>query len=252
MVYCTGDTHGSFRRFNRRCFPERTEMTKDDFVIICGDFGGVWYDTERPSERKNLDWLESMPFTLLFVDGNHENFEALAQYPVEDWHGGRVHCVRPHVLHLMRGQIFDIDGHSFFAMGGARSHDISDGILEPDDPDFKRKYRALDSAGAMFRVNHVSWWKEELPSPEEYAEARRNLERVGYKADYIITHCAPSGIEDMLGRGAEHDELTDFFEELRKKVRFRYWLHGHYHDNRNLTLDGANYVLLYEQIVRVI
>ena len=42
MIYITGDCHGDFKRFNKKNFPEQLEMTKDDFVIICGDFGGVW------------------------------------------------------------------------------------------------------------------------------------------------------------------------------------------------------------------
>lgn len=28
----------------------------------------------------------------------------------KEWHGGKVHELRPHVLHLMRGQVFEIDG----------------------------------------------------------------------------------------------------------------------------------------------
>ena len=42
MIYITGDCHSNFERFNTRNFPEQKEMTKDDYVIICGDFGGVW------------------------------------------------------------------------------------------------------------------------------------------------------------------------------------------------------------------
>ena len=42
MIYITGDCHGNFERFNVSIFSEQKEMTKDDYVIICGDFGGVW------------------------------------------------------------------------------------------------------------------------------------------------------------------------------------------------------------------
>ena len=52
-------------------------------------------------------------------------------------------------------------------MGGASSHDIRDGILEPDDSDYARKLRQLNAAGALYRVNHRSWWKEELPGEDE-------------------------------------------------------------------------------------
>ena len=137
MVFVTGDCHGNFRRFQSECFPEQANMTKGDTVIIAGDFGGVWFGDSRDDET--LDWLERLPFTLAFVCGNHENYDALERYPVAEWHGGKVHRVRPHVLHLMRGQIFELDGYLFFTMGGAKSHDIEDGILEPDAPDFERR-----------------------------------------------------------------------------------------------------------------
>ena len=31
-----------FEKFDIDIFPEQKEMTKEDFVIICGDFGGIW------------------------------------------------------------------------------------------------------------------------------------------------------------------------------------------------------------------
>ena len=119
----------------------------------------------------------------------------------------------------MRGQIFELEGCRFFTMGGARSHDIEDGVLNPKAPDFEEQYWALRRMGARFRVNHRSWWKQELPSKTEYEEARRSLERIQYEVDYVITHCAPSSIVDILGNGGYvHDHLTDFLEEVKKRA----------------------------------
>lgn len=246
MLFVTGDTHGDFTRFSTDVFPEQKQMTKDDYVIICGDFG-IWSDT--PKERYWLDWLNDKPFTTLFVDGNHSNFDRLYAMPVSQWRGGQVNFIRDSVIHLMRGQVYDINGKRFFTMGGASSHDISAGILEPDDPNFKRKRKALDKQMALYRVNHVSWWKEELPSDEEYEKARRNLDACGWRVDYIITHCCPSSIADIIGGGMyRHDHLTEFFEEIKERCTFDYWFFGHYHDNRPIM---RKYVLLYEQIVEV-
>lgn len=248
MIFATGDTHGNFQRFEPEFFPEQRDMTRDDYMIICGDFGGVW-DGEAPEQHK-LDWLEALPFTTLFVSGNHENFDLLSTYPVEEWHGGKVQKIRPHVIHLMRGQIFELDGYRFFTMGGARSHDIKDGILDPKAPGFQARYWSMRREGAQFRVNHHSWWEQELPSDEEYEEARRNLARVGYEVEYIITHCAPSSIENELSSGRyTHDRLTAFLEEVLEQSNFHYWLFGHYHDNKNI---GNHFVLLWEQIVQVL
>ena len=248
MIYATGDTHGNFKRFEPECFPEQAKMNRNDYVIICGDFGGVW--DGKKTEQKALNWLESLPFTTLFVSGNHENFDLLSKYPVEEWRGGKIQRIRPHVIHLMRGQLFELDGHTFFTMGGASSHDIEYGILDPAAPGFKELYADLRITGGRFRVNHRSWWKEELPSQEEYEEARRNLKKVNYKADYIITHSAPSSIVDLLNAGAySHDTLTDFLEEVKEKSDFHYWLFGHYHDNKAI---NDRFVLLWEQIVKVL
>ena len=223
MIYATGDCHGNFRRFQSECFPEQANMTKDDTVIITGDFGGVWFGDSRDDET--LDWLERLPFTLAFVCGNHENYDALERYPVAEWHGGKVHRVRPHVLHLMRGQIFELEGCRFFTMGGAKSHDTN------------------------HRINHISWWRQELPSDEEYSEALQNLERYNWQVDYIITHCAPTSIALAGSRHNEADRLTDFLQEVRERATYHYWLFGHYHDNRAI---DEKHILLWEQIVRVI
>ena len=247
MLFATGDTHGDFGRFSAEIFPEQNELGREDFVLICGDFGGVWSGDKK--EQRRLDKLEALPFTTLWIDGNHENYDRLQKYPVEEWNGGKIQRIRPHILHLMRGQVFKIDGHTLFTMGGASSHDISDGILNPWSPDFKELYQAMRSMGAQFRVNHRSWWKEELPSESEYEEARRNLEKAGNQVDYIVTHCAPNHIVDQLGNGAyAHDALTDFLQTICETTSFRHWLFGHYHNNRILE---QRFVLLWEQIVRV-
>src|SRR5699024_1086446 len=139
--------------------------------------------------------------TTLFVSGNHENYDLLEKLPVTLWHGGKVQAVRPSVLHLMRGQVFELAGKRIFTMGGASCHDIQDGILEPDDPSFSRKKKQLDARRALYRINHRTWWRQELPSDAEYQEAEQNLAACGGKVDWILSHCAPSSLVDLLGDG---------------------------------------------------
>ena len=250
MIYITGDCHCNFERFNTEIFPEQKEMTKADYVIVCGDFGGVWdKDASGKKEIWWLDWLENRPFTTLFVDGNHENFDRLYSYPVEMWNGGKVHKIRPSVIHLMRGQVYFVDGKKIFSFGGARSHDISGGILEPEDPDYKIKKKQLDKGWEPYRINHVSWWEQEMPTAEEMEEGRRNLKEHGNCVDFIITHCCSSGTQACLGGGMfTPDSLTKYFQELRETVQFKKWFFGHYHDNKNV---NAEEILLYEQIIRI-
>ena len=100
-VYLTGDTHRDFSRFHEDTFPEQAGLRKNDFMVICGDFGGVWDGS--PEEEALLDWLDARPFTTLFVSGNHENFTRLAACPQEVWHGGLTRLVRPSIRLLQRG-----------------------------------------------------------------------------------------------------------------------------------------------------
>jgi predicted phosphohydrolase len=247
MVFITGDTHSEFKRFNLKNFPVQKSLTKDDIVIICGDFGGVWNDSDE--ERYWLNWLESKPFTTAFVSGNHENFDMLATFPIENWNGGTIQCVHPSVIHLMRGQVYTIAGKRFFTMGGATSHDIKDGILDPSAPNFKAQRKLLDRRRAFYRVNHESWWAEEMPSDEEYATARKALDSCGWDVDYIISHCAPTSVATVIGGSkCKPDRLTDFLQEVSERCRFSKWFFGHYHDNRSLL---GRYELLYEQIMEV-
>ena len=181
-------------------------------------FGGLWHEGRR--DEIQLVLLEDLPFTIAFVDGNHENFTALSKYPVGEWNGGKVQFLRPHVIHLMRGQIFTLEGRTFFTMGGASSHDVEDGILDPASEGYhERLLRLLIEGKRQYRILGQSWWPEELPSEEEYAEARRNLDAYGWTVDYIITHSPPSSLAERLDR--QRDELTDFLEEIRQKGSYR-------------------------------
>ena len=250
MIYVTGDCHADFTKFDTDNFTEQTEMTKDDYVIICGDFGGVWNkDEESRREKWWMDWLENKSFTTLFVDGNHENFDRLYSYPVEEWKGGKIHRIRPSVIHLMRGQVFTIEEKKIFTFGGARSHDISGGILESDDPDFYKKRKALEKDWRPYRINHLSWWEQEMPMEEEMEEGRKNLEVHGNVVDFIVTHCCASSLQASIGEGMYRpDILTKYFQEVARKVEYKKWFFGHYHDNRNLAGNG---ILIYEQIIRI-
>lgn len=75
------------------------------------------------------------------------------------------------------------------------------------------------------------------------------MERCDWKVDYIISHSAPTSIALAEKRHNAADRLTDFLEEVRQRTKYRYWLLGHYHDNR---MVDDKHILLWEQIVQVI
>ena len=107
-LFVTGDTHGDYDigKLSSDRFDSR-KLDKDDYLIVAGDFGLVFHPVQSTGREEYwLRWLAQKPFTTLFVDGNHENFDRLNEMPVEMWHGGRVHRINDSVLHLMRGEAF--------------------------------------------------------------------------------------------------------------------------------------------------
>lgn len=205
MIYITGDTHGELERFSESGFPEESKLTSADIVIVCGDFGFVFSANEK--EKQKLDALEKKPYTICFVDGNHENFNALSSLNTEMWNGGKVHRVRKNIIHLMRGQVFSIEGKTFMTMGGAYSID--------------RNVRKKD----------VSYWDEETPNDEEYKEALKNIGMHQNKVDYVLTHTAPRSVIWQIDEYPDpHDlRLTSFLETLKNELIYKHWYCGHWH-----------------------
>ena len=65
-----------------------------------------------------LKKIGKLKYNVCFIDGTHENFELLRSYEVSEFKGGKVHHITGNLYHLMRGQVYDFDGVSVFAMGG--------------------------------------------------------------------------------------------------------------------------------------
>ncbi len=213
-IYITGDTHGDLTRFSLAYLP-REQWSMEDYLLIPGDFGMIFYQNE--TDRKKLDYLENLNFQILFVDGNHEAFPSIYAYPVEEWCGGKVHRIRHNIRHLMRGQVYNIDGTTIFTMGGGYS---------------------LDKA---FRLEGVSWWPEELPTQAEYDEARANLAAHGNKVDLIVTHAPPmEALQEFHTAGListispKESRLNEFLEEVRNTVSYGHWYFGHLHQDMTM------------------
>lgn len=210
-VFLTGDIHGSIdiRKLGRRHF-DPDGLTRNDYVIILGDFGLVWHDPPSGKERYWLDWLEERPWTTLFIDGNHENFDLLGAYETEPWHGGQVRRVREHVMHLARAEVFEIGGHSFFTMGGAYSTD------------------------KQWRTPFKTWWPQEVPNEEVRALADAKVAEMG-EVDYVLTHCPPS---EALYTMQHSNHSVGFFADeynlwlqsnIADVLKFKRWFFGHMH-----------------------
>ena len=228
MIFVTGDTHGGIdiAKLNSRSFSVGKTLTKQDYVIICGDFGFLW--DAGPSDRYWIKWFDAKPFTTLFIDGNHENFDLLLAYPVQPWNGGKARIITESVLHLTRGQVFSLDGTSIFTFGGAHSWDIEG------------------------REEGVSWWKQEIPTEAELEEGIKNLAEHDWTVDFILTHTCPTEIlpliHNLTAPKTSSSSLNLYFSELASKATFSHWFFGHFHMDQRLT---DKFTLLFNNVLEL-
>ena len=183
MIFITGDVHcpTDLAKLNRKHFQEQKQLTKKDYLIVCGDMGIVWANPEDKGYQEDVywqKWFDTRPYTTLYLDGNHENHALLASYPVVDFCGGKAHQIKESVYHLMRGEIYEIDGKTFFIFGGAASHD------------------------RHHRTEGKNWWAEEVASLAEMKHGAENLAKVDDTVDYMLTHCCGSDIHPTEGSSA--------------------------------------------------
>ncbi len=222
----TGDTHGTLDIQKLIVFfdEHENEYTADDYLIICGDVGVCGFNPDDEKETRRI--LRDLPVTVLFVDGNHEHHQRLNDYPVDEWMGGKVHVIESGIIHLMRGQVYDIKGMTFFTFGGAASIDRN------------------------VRIEGFDWFPEEIPTHEEYEEGLDNLEKCDYKVDYIISHTAPREVAAALGYGEDSTDeiaLRRYLQQIADEAEYEKWFFGHFHEDE--IIEDIFYALYDELIV---
>ena len=148
---------------------------------------------------------------------------------------------------------YTIEKQRFWVMGGAISIDITDGLFDKEDPLLKEKILDLKKQGKnYYRIRGINWFPEEMPSEEEQERGMESLRKNGMETDYIITHAAPTMVSNYFSAWRfKADELTDYFEKIRKEVQFKRWFCGHYHVDEEMVVEGKNFQILYNKIERI-
>jgi len=225
-IFVTADTHSPIDIDKLRKWTEGNSLTKSDYLIIAGDFGYFWNGS-----ASEIFWrkeLEESPWTTLFVDGNHENFDMLESYPTSEMFHGKVSVLSPSIIWLRRGEVYKIGGKKFFIFGGATSRDKD------------------------LRVPGRSWWPQEVPNMKEVHNAEKNLNRHNWEVDYVVTHTAPqleliNFLPSPWMRSYAVDSTTLMLQEFKNKLKFKHWYFGHIH--RDLTRE--NFTTLYHKIIEI-
>ena len=223
VIKVTGDTHGEKERIKE--YKELYDSNPCfDVLLICGDFGYIFRDNKK--ERKFLDIIENQcPFEIWFVDGNHENFDSIYKYPIENWNGGKIHRIKKNIIHLIRGEVYKINNKKLFVFGGGYSIDKQS----------RQKYE--------MKNNRKVWWEQEFPTQEEIDNAYTNLGKNNWNVDYVFTHSAPTNVLPLVQEFFisdakwEVDIVNKTLEDIRQKLNFKHWYFGHYHGEKNIDED---------------
>lgn len=225
-IYITGDTHGEFERIKDFC--ESCGTLEEDILIILGD-AGINYFLDQRDERLKSE-LAEYPITLFCIHGNHEEYPSeINSYEETEWHGGKVFYEEdyPNLIFAQDGEIYDFDGKKAVALGGAYSVD---------------KYYRLR--------NGLPWFDTEQPDDNVKEYAEKQLDRTGWKVDYVFSHTVPLSYEPRWAflpsiNQAMVDKTTEkWLEEIYNKLKFGQWFAGHYH----VDCSEGNVNIMFEEI----
>jgi len=231
-IFIVSDTHGEndHHKLNNDFVYKSCSNSYPDYVIVTGDFGFLWSNIPDNIEAYWLNWLEQKQFKILFIDGNHENFNRINNLSSVNMFNSVVGQVSDRIFHLKRGHIYTIDNKTFFCLGGASSIDKNS------------------------RIEGVSWWYEEVPTYADYHLALDNLAKVGYKVDYVLTHTCPKHIKSKLFSSFNshykldfNDSTENMLDSIDERISYKKWLHGHMHLDKSLVIDNKQYTCMYEK-----
>jgi len=192
---------------------KQAKRVQADAVVQLGDFGFIFRidrdDVERTLTNLNR-WFADSDIPLYWLDGNHENFEMMAEMGAATDATEMVQ-LRSHITYLPRGLRWEWGGLGFMALGGAHSIDVDD------------------------RVPYVSWWPEERIT---HADVHRALDNGEAGVDVMLTHDSPHhpALDKFLRSFrlpykmeeqsmASRHALDGVVDELKPKLL----VHGHYH-----------------------
>lgn len=214
MIYITGDKHADFKEVFDFCLENKT--TLDDIMIILGDAGINYYLNDYDYLLKNS--LKQIPITFFCIHGNHEERpENIKTYKTKKFHDGIVYYEEdyPNILFAKDAEIYDFNNQKTLVIGGAYSVD------------------------KFYRIEYgYNWFESEQPTKEIKEMVFKNLEKVSFQVDIILSHTAPfkylpyevflSGInQNMVDQSTEH-----FLDEIENKTNYKKWYCGHFHTDK--------------------
>lgn len=214
MIYFVSDLHGEY--YLKGFQDYINQATDDDLLIILGDIGLEF--EKNPTNKNFTEKFLSTRKNIAIIDGNHENHEYLKSFPEVNWNGGMVHKLTDTIVHLMRGQVYNISGENIFVFGGCKS---------------SAKWKEMGL-----------WYDGEEANETELKTAYDNIEKYGRKLDYVLTH----KYERAPIVGNTSIKLLELCTFIDENVQFKKWYSGHWHNNSKL---DERHSVVYDKLIKL-
>lgn len=211
MIYVTGDTHGSYRHV--RAFAREHSLGPDDVIVCLGDTGFDYFGDERDDAVKTRAARAGVTF--LCIRGNRDrNPATLADYRLQPWRGGEAYVdpAYPTLLLARDGSVFDLEGRSAIAIGGAYSVD--------------KRHRL---------ANGHLWFPDEQLTEAEKEHVEQALDRRHWRIDTVLSHTCPAAFVPQeallpsIDQSTVDTSMEDWLQRIEQRLRYRRWYCGHFH-----------------------
>lgn len=220
-LFITGDTHGNIDidKLAIKKFPFQKELTKNDILVVLGDWGAIWYGNKK--DNYMIDWWNNKPWTTFVVLGNHCNYNAIEQLPKITMFGGLVRKVTNSVFIAITGEIYDFAGKKCLVINGA------------------------DSTDKQYRVEGESWWRQERITPDDTIKALKSLYEVDGIVDFVFSHTGGSEVVKTLGFNVTPSDIE--LDKILNTATYQKHYCGHYHIDK--LIDTTR--ILYDDIIMI-
>lgn len=259
IVLVKGDCHADETDILGMCdhLRGRGVNLKDVVIFIAGDFGIPWPGYPAGNAKK-LQLLNDTGATIIAVLGNHEWWSLIESMPQGFLFGSNVHqCFfmnkwYNHIHYVTDPTVMTIDKKRYLLIPGADSHDIQDGIIPVSRPVYEdepmahwheecgqevrlwvRDFEAKHHYHPTARIDGYSWWKEEAPQLDKVYDI------IEKRSDFhaVISHDAPAKFAYEFQKSRSiwsrypATENERIMEDIYNKINFKYWVHGHFHED---------------------
>ena len=210
--YVTGDIHGNFENY---LFATRN-LSPGDTVILLGDSGLNFYLNIEDMVLKNQ--INESGFITYCIRGNHDarpqNIDSMNKiYKKDIQNYVYMENEFPNIFYLIDGLTYKFNEYTALILGGAYSID--------------KWYRVM---------RNWTWYEDEQLSPEEMTQIEKDCS--GKNFDFVLSHTCPLSWQpqDLFLSSVKQLEVDNrmetWMENFKDKINWKYWLFGHYHDDR--------------------